>query len=522
MLLGGTLLVALSTVFSLLVPVAVLLACGTATGLLLRSQQRALTFQQSPSVLTFPERVAFFNLRLFVPLTALSLQTHGISLLLMVPTGLAAASLGPTLRRMTLPSMLLPLMAATFVEWASGGVVRAFLPAAALLAVLVSLSHVRQEAFPEALLAVLDSVAIYLIVGLVGYFVLGLRAPIDLNHSGALPSTIPLFGTRIIFPFSSALTTPPAMAAAYLCAFAILVRVPRHSVDVFRIVGACAAVLVILAANGRAAMIAAVILGLVLYLRPQAAARYALPAALLVLFLPVWWPLASLSAAPLLSTVADNVPALLTRGRADTLVSLQGRALIWSATLDEVRSFDFGRLLLGFGASGQTRWSPSPDYFSVVGRLVVDPISATAHNSLLQQVVDGGFVGAALLVLVAKGAFDAGARVLRRERARAVAASLGLLLSLCLTGSNEATLASSLAQETWWLFLVVLVVLASYEASLDSPVAVRRPKASSRLPVRRSVLLPRDVLPLMMASAVSDREPWHSAPAPASVPRASR
>ncbi len=431
-------------------------------------------------VFGLPSKLVLWSVRLFVLATALAAQSLALSILALaalglstVPAFLAKPDDGEVTGEWTVPVLAVALGTSSVLVWLVDAPSRSLIFGAGVL-VVIAIAAARLHHTRSAIaLAALDSVGIYLLASTLGYFMLGLRFPLSVETA---PALVGLFDERITFPFSAGPTAPAAMAAAYLAGYLAIVRHGIKAGRRLRAVCLGAAIVVMLASNGRVALLAGAGVGLLTSLSPRSLPRVAVPVILVMLFLPLWWPVIDSVASPAQWVVGKP---LLDRGEGDKHVeSLSGRTKIWDRFYDSYGRLPLTRKVFGYGAEGQAKSGVSRSY-AFLFTAYEDPRKVTAHSTVLQQSLDGGWVGVTVLIVVLT---QSARQLARRCRASAVvgasepaAACLAMLVVFGTTAATEASLAPGPRQEQFWATFVIVVVASLYRSA---PSAADRGKLS--------------------------------------------
>lgn len=290
------------------------------------------------------------------------------------------------------------------------------------------------------------------------------------NSTNRITGTESTGFVRAVFPLAGSINSLSILAGAYLvaalCVFRQLDRRRRRQM----LWCSAAAIYVILGAGSRTALAVTVILAGLAVWRPffgrwmaQVATVFsAVSAAILPGFIRsiqfVIEPLAALN------------PGRETTERG--VASLQGRDYIWANSIDfwNGRVDFFPDKIFGFGAGGQYRSGAFETYATVVSGSWRQPEFVYVHNAFLQQLFDGGIVGA---VLLACAVYWTGVRFSARQPtwgAWAFAATFALT-ALLLGNMTEVSMAPAIFEESFWLLLVLVAVAcqAGMNGSDDSP-----------------------------------------------------
>jgi O-antigen ligase len=189
--------------------------------------------------------------------------------------------------------------------------------------------------------------------------------------------------------------------------------------------------------------------------------------------------------APAITWMIGLVPSLSRGSVSSSDISLNGREYIWAKSMNfwGDRTSDWGELF-GYGAQGQFHSGASRSYAQIFGSSLQNPKMASTHNSMLQQVFDGGIIGAVLLgiaIIVCVALWVARSRVDEPYAAAALAMSLSLVIS----SVTEVSLAPGMGQETLLVFAGLLfAACAKLQRSDDQSAGVNDLDTVSG-PVRR-------------------------------------
>ena len=355
------------------------------------------------------------------------------------------------------------------------------LPAAlfAIFALIFLIRAVARVTRHGAVTSLIDGVGLYLIANVVAYYAFGLRSPGASLRSGGLESADG--GVRVIYPLATSLNLPPILAAAFLAASLILLE--RGAKKLLRLAGAGAACIVLVGADSRTALIAAVAVAFSSLFLPRLLRGLSLPAAIGAIVFAFLFPVISGPiVAPIITWLTGLVPGLSRGSTANSDMSLNGREFIWSRSLTfwTDRTNEFGQAF-GYGAQGQYTSGASSTYAQIFGSALQNPRMASTHNSMLQQLYDCGLVGLALLALTVVACIALWIRRSRIDEPYS-AAALAMALSLVISSVSEVSLAPGVGQETMFIFAGLL--LAACTSLEDGPKADAILKASSRSVVR--------------------------------------
>jgi hypothetical protein len=433
----------------------------------------------------------------FLTLTAARYLTNDLSVLVLFGFACLAFYLTPARTapaRLTLDFhfvFLIALACSSLIAWiiATWGtetlltrqVMPYFLILGAIVVLALRLQTLDRSQTAKCLTALFDGMALYALVNVLAYFVLGLRSPAE-EFRAQDASALSWFDSRITFPLSNGLSIPPAIAAAYMICYPFIRSSgnPTTITQWFRLAGFLASVLILLAAGVRIPMLAAIVLLLGMRLFPRLTVRTSSLATAGLLLLPLWWSLTSGMLAGPGESVTRSLPIFSSEKRAVTdreyIASLSSRTDIWDTVLDFAGEMSAPDLLFGYGAMGQISSGISHET-AYLFQFIENPEVASAHNSFLQQFVDQGLVGSSLLLFAVTATALAAARLYRSassddERSWAFAAA-GMVVVLAASGSTEQVLASGTPTEPFWLILLTSLFVRE--------LCVRLPRSESVL-----------------------------------------
>jgi O-antigen ligase len=303
---------------------------------------------------------------------------------------------------------------------------------------------------------------VYLLANVLGYLA-GLESPAADNRIGGIVESTGF--VRIIFPLTGSINIPPVIAAVYITASIFMILESGWLLRSLRLICLVAAVIVLAGAGTRTPIAVAALLSISVIFFPfitrwMAQAATAL-AAVSAFTLPTMIGWIQSAIAPLVS---------LTPGRelaAAGINSLNGRDLIWVRSIKYwiERVNDLPNLIFGFGVNGHYRSGASLAFrerFASISRY--PEISATMHNSFLQQLFDGGLLGCALLIAAA---YWASTRLSnhRKDWGHRGSSAILAMTALLLSGMTEVSLAPGAAQETFWLLAILVGVACQASGS---------------------------------------------------------
>jgi hypothetical protein len=278
---------------------------------------------------------------------------------------------------------------------------------------------------------------------------------------------------RVEFPLTNSINLFGVVAAGGLAATGImLVRrvpaVPRWLAVLGAV--ACGAGLLLGDSRGSLIVAVAVILWFALSGRIRAASGVA------VIF-PVL-PLLLLTALGMLA--GTGLDTELSRNGGDFATGTN-RLYIWQGAWEVVKHPNIDAVW-GWGAAGQITSGASSNYAYLFSGQA-DPTAAPTHSVVLQTLVDGGYVGLGILVLVMVMTISGLARFTRQHARSMTGPILGAVVAIVLGGTTEVA-PTYYSQEAF-----IAVLLAAGAASgIALPVGATRPVRADRVEVRSSSL----------------------------------
>lgn len=421
--------------------------------------------------------VILWNVRLFVLATSLSAQSTALSFLalaLLVISTLVAVLVRSDDgggRHFPVPLLVLVLGASSSFVWILDPPSRYLVLGVLALFVIAWAAALFEDVRAGLAMAAFDAVGIYLVASTVAHFVLGLRPArfIELANTVVGP-----FDVRITFPFSSGPTASAGMAGAYIAGYLAMVRGRLGAGRVLRALCLSSAVVVALASNGRVALLSAAVVGVTAYLSPRLLTRTAVPAMLVMLFLPLWWPAIDSAPFPAAARTWLSSQPFLDRGEGGkTVETLSSRTRVWDGYFESYEELPLARKVFGYGARGHVTSGVSRSYAAIFATYD-DPRAITPHSTVLQQAVDAGLVGVVvLLVVLVRSATRLGRGWRQALSNRATVPALGCLAMLVVFAAAAAT-DSSLApgghQEQFWATLLIVCVASLYRPARDVEV----------------------------------------------------
>jgi O-antigen ligase len=239
----------------------------------------------------------------------------------------------------------------------------------------------------------------------------------------------------------------------------LLQRRATHAGRTIYAVGAAAAVAGLLMADNRTALFAALATGIVIAVAPSRSLRVS-----------IWAP----SVSPLLPVTFVAVVALVTQFASSSAfirnaesIGSNVRVEVWSIVLEHLANPSVGDLI-GYGYMGHVSSGVSAEYVPAVhGQIAVVPgvashqtdldIRVTTHNYVLQAILDHGYLGTVVLLLLLTAILRHLAREIGRFDEPVDRSMLALMLFMLLIGTTETVFAVYHAES---FSLVLLVSIA--------------------------------------------------------------
>jgi hypothetical protein len=331
-----------------------------------------------------------------------------------------------------------------------------------VLAFLTLVCAVKRTTRHSAVTSLIDGVGLYLIANVVGYHVLHMKSSGASLRTGGLEAADG--SVRVLYPLSTSLNLTPIMAAVFLSAALLLME--RGGKRLFRLIASAAAVIVLVSAGSRTALVVAVLIAVASLLVSRLVRGLALPVTLGSLAFVFAYPALSRPViTPLITAMTGAIPGLSRGGSGSSDASLNGREAIWfqSSRFWAERTSDWGKFF-GYGSQGQYESGASRTYAHIFGSSVRNPYMTSTHNSLLQQLFDAGVIGAAFWVIAVVACVALWVRCSRTHEPY-TAAALAASISLVVSSVTEVSLAPGVAQETLLVFIGLL--LAACSGKLD-------------------------------------------------------
>lgn len=320
----------------------------------------------------------------------------------------------PRSLRQLLPLLLLAF--ATAVPMSRHAPIGDLVLTAGAIAVVVVVA--RRVTPSQALDSLTGGICVYLIANIAGWLA-GVESPAASVRVGLFETDSSFLDERVLFPFTRSINEPAVAAAALLAYFLVTLREKGPRVRPSLWVGAAAAVFVIWASGTRSPLIALGVLVPVVLILPRLV-RLAPTLALSAIGLPLYLNgLRTLVDA--VSLRIESIPFLARGESASDIAGFSSRGYIWDTGLAYWPSAADGLARwIGYGFEGHVQSGVVYTYF-VEGGFVNQPSALTLHNTLLQQLYDGGLLG---VVALLGGLWVAGRRAARHSTPAAALISI--------------------------------------------------------------------------------------------------
>jgi O-antigen ligase len=290
--------------------------------------------------------------------------------------------------------------------------------------------------------------------------------------TGTQAKTLALIGIHVkreAFPMNPSINGMGVVAGVGLVAAAILALRTKGLERRAGVVGAATCFVALLLTDTRAALILAIaVIALMTIIKRTRVA----------LLLAVVIPLSSWIVAVVLSFLsAAGLATAITRSPKDVSTG-NGRTIIWEAAQHQFGTSDVFHTLFGYGANGQVTSGASRQYAYLFEGLP-SPLFVHVHNLGLQMLLDMGVAGLALLVIAVVLGLDRLERINKLSPRSPVAALIGALLMLYLTGSTEPS-PTYRTQETLVFALLLLSAAAGLAMQrVDVPATATRKRVKT-------------------------------------------
>ncbi|MEH3138883.1 MAG: O-antigen ligase family protein [Mycobacterium kyogaense] len=227
---------------------------------------------------------------------------------------------------------------------------------------------------------------------------------------------------------------------------------------------ACA-VFILASASARVAIGTAALLLILGVLVPVSLRWMAQVSALLATISAYLLPVAVSSIQFLIAPLISLAPGRISESQ--SITSLEGRDYIWERSISFWREWvsDFPHILFGYGVNGQYHSGASFSFSERLSTMVRNPELQFMHNSMLQQLFDGGIIGAVLLSVTL---YWTAVRLAGRRQSWGNIGSAAILATtaLILSGMTEVSLAPGPAYDSFYI-LMVLVGVACQGGRMD-------------------------------------------------------
>jgi hypothetical protein len=319
----------------------------------------------------------------------------------------------------------------------------------------------------KIIISLIDGAGLYLVANVL-LFLAGIQSPSADFRIGGLVETTGFI--RIIFPLTSSINSPPIIAGVYVAASIFLILEIGWMRRILRLVCLAAAAFVMIGSGSRVPIVVTVLLTFLVIVFPAVLRGIGQVTALVASISALILPAVVTSIQALLTPLLSLTPGRISDAK--SITTLENRDYIWDKSFKFWMEWvnDLPQILFGFGVNGQYRSGASFAYSQSLSTLIRNPEFAYVHNAFLQQLFDGGLVGWFLLVAAA---YWATARFAKRRRGwgHPGSAAIVAMTALLLSGMTEASLAPGVAQESFWM-LVVMVGVSCQVVKGDDDVTV--------------------------------------------------
>jgi O-antigen ligase len=257
-----------------------------------------------------------------------------------------------------------------------------------------------------------------------------------------------IFTDRVLFPLSSGINTEGLIAGASLCvSFLMLINSPVNKDRIFGTFGTLFSLYVIFLTDSRGALLFA---GLTIFI----AIVFKKRTVKLWRWLPLFTPVLPLMLLSIQKFFPESIVEALSRS---SLISgseiLSGRQQIWNGILDHLKNFQLIHLF-GYGYHGQLTSGISQSYSYLFTNFVSREL-ASAHNFILQTVIEIGYIGLIItFLLIISLTFSLAKLTINNPKDFIFNSLFFLLFYLVLTGTTETVLTPD-HQELFFIFILI-------------------------------------------------------------------
>lgn len=163
--------------------------------------------------------------------------------------------------------------------------------------------------------------------------------------------------------------------------------------------------------------------------------------------------------------------AWFSRSGGSDLETGAGRVYIWNSVVDTIRRTDVSHLLLGWGADGQITSGASAQYAYFFAGQARSPTSFTAHNLVLQTMLDAGVIGIMALAAFVIAGVTGLARAASIRSTGPIQALQAIVLGLVFNGVSEALPSYLFIESAALAIFTVSVSLTMGAQPLVNPVS---------------------------------------------------
>jgi len=328
-------------------------------------------------------------------------------------------------------------------------------------------------------------VAVNLLMFLGGFSNAGRSAADGGQLSATVLASIGFEFNRVLFPLAVGINGFGAIAGVALATTAMLFISGRGPQRVAAALGVFVSLVALLAVDSRGSLLFAIAAVLLVVLVPRARARG-------LAGLPLLLPLLPVLLLAVLGSLSDNTLVTQFAREGTGISTATDRSIVWGAVADFLMHFRFEQLI-GYGAFGQLPSGVSTSYFQVLTGFD-QPLLASAHNVVLQTVLDVGWFGLiislALFAAVIRQLGLRHARFGRPEDGAMLAGAVCLLLIGTVDPSPTHTLQDGF---TFWLLLLAAALRVVPAPALAPPAPRDEHAGAHRAAAARSRRTPATV-----------------------------
>lgn len=310
-------------------------------------------------------------------------------------------------------------------------------------------------------------------------YIIGYDSPEHLyliQYPAKLLSSIGITSNRILFPSASGINSFGATAGIGLVSnFVIFSQKNKMSDKFLSLVGGISSLSIILLTDSRGALafsIATISLFLVLPKKLYPALQ----------ILPFFAPLLPLFLIFILNLLPEQIITVLSRESGD-LSNVSNRLTIWNIILSELKNFKLIHLI-GYGYRGQVISGLASSYAYIFYSYTSQDV-ATAHNFLLQNILEIGYIGAIIFLIFLKTIMSNLAHWVKINSMDYISkCSLFVLVYLLFIGITEAVLSPDYQEVFVILLLLSTSVLTNVRTIPNGGTFLKNSEMEEKINVR--------------------------------------